>query len=155
MEVFLLKDVLGLGSKGDVKTVSDGYARNYLFPQGLAQQVTPELLKSLKQKAEQKQLQQEEQLKLAQELAQQIEKMVLEIPLKFSEKGKDSFESVNKKRIVTELKQRQITIKEDQVILKNPLKKEGFYEVKLNLYPPVEANLKIRIISLPSLKESH
>lgn len=151
MKIYLLKDVVGLGQKGDIKEVSTGYARNYLIPKGLAQPATKQLIqKALKEqeRRKQKELQEQEEAK---NLAAQLKKMILEIPLKFGEKGKDAFDSVNKKRILEELQNKGINnIKLDQIILEKPLKQEGLYEIKIVLHPQIEANLKIRIIPLES-----
>lgn len=151
MKVYLLKDVPGLGSKGEIKKVADGYARNYLFPQSLVKQATNQIIQQASQEKE-KRKQNEERIKQkAQEISTQIEKIILEIPLKFSEKGKEAFDSVNRRKIISELKDRGIELKADQILLEKPLKHEGLHEIKLVLYPQIEANLKVRIIA----SESH
>ncbi|MFA5392263.1 MAG: 50S ribosomal protein L9 [Candidatus Paceibacterota bacterium] len=148
MKTYLLKDVPGLGSKGDIKEVADGYARNYLFPQGLAKQATKQIIQQVSNKKE-KIKQEETQIEQkAQEMAVQIRKIILEIPLKFGEKGKEAFDSVNKRKIISELKSKGINLKADQILLEKPLKHEGLYEIKLVLYPQIETNLKLKIIAL-------
>lgn len=148
MKILLLQDVIGLGAKGQIKNVADGYARNFLFPKGLAKRATPGVIKEHKKQVEKVKTEEDKKLLAAQSLKEQIEKIILEIPLKFSEQGKEAFDSVNKAKIAAELKQREIHLKTSQVILEKPLKHEGLYEIKLLLHPKVEAILKLRITSL-------
>lgn len=148
MKILLLQDVIGLGAKGQIKNVADGYARNFLFPKGLAKRATPGVIKEHEKQIEKVKTEEDKKLLAAQSLKEQIEKIILEIPLKFSEQGKEAFDSVNKAKIVAELKQREIHLKTSQVILEKPLKHEGLYEIKLLLHPKVEAILKLRITSL-------
>jgi len=145
MKIYLLKDVQSLGNKGEIKNVADGYAINYLFPQKIAQRADSNIIKKVSEKKEQKIKTDEKQKERALELVARLKKMILEIPLKFSEKGKVAYSSVNSKRIVKELESQDIHLLENQIELKKSLKKEGLYNVNLMLYPKIETSLKVRI----------
>src|SRR5680860_1571811 len=146
MKIYLLKDVPSLGNKGEIKNVADGYAINYLFPQKIAQRADANIIEKVSQEKEQKKKTEEQAL----ELAAKIKKIILEIPLKFAEKGKESYASVNSKRIIKELESRDIHLLENQIELKKSLKKEGLYDVPLILHPEVKTSLKVRINAVVS-----
>jgi len=71
-------------------------------------------------------------------------------PQKFAEKGKESYDSVNSKRIMKELESRDVHLLENQIELKKSLKKEGLYDVPLILHPEVKTSLKVRINAVVS-----
>jgi len=150
MKIYLLKDVPSLGSKGEIKNVADGYAINYLFPQKIAQRADSNIIKKVSEKKEEKIKTDEKQKEEALELAARLKKIILEIPLKFSEKGKGAYSSVNSKRIVEELESRSIHLLENQIELKKSLKNEGLYDVPLTLYPGIKTSLKVRIKAIVS-----
>ncbi|HZI95587.1 MAG TPA: 50S ribosomal protein L9 [Candidatus Paceibacterota bacterium] len=150
MKIYLLKDVPSLGNKGEIKNVADGYAINYLFPQKIAQRADANIIEKVSQEKEQKITTEKKTKEQALELAAKIKKIILEIPLKFAEKGKESYASVNSKRIIKELESRDIHLLENQIELKKSLKKEGLYDVPLILHPEVKTSLKVRINAVVS-----
>ena len=150
MKIYLLKDVQSLGNKGEIKNVADGYAINYLFPQKIAQRADSDIIKKVSEKKEQKIKTDKKQKEQALKLATRLKKIILEIPLKFPEKGKEAYSSVNSKKIIEELESQGIHLLENQIELKKPLKKEGLYDVRLILYPKIEACLKVRIKAIVS-----
>jgi large subunit ribosomal protein L9 len=145
MKIYLLKEIPHLGRKGEIKEVADGYALNYLFPNNIAQRADSKIIEKVSQQEEQKITEQKDKKEKALKLADSLQTITLEIPLKFSEKGKEAYDSVNSKRIIEELKNKDIVLKENQVQLKTPLKKEGDYEVPIVLDKGIEASLKIKI----------
>ena len=153
MKIYLLKDVPSLGNKGEIKNVADGYAINYLFPQKIAQRADANIIKKISQEKEQKIITDKKTKEQALELVAKIKKIILEIPLKFSEKGKESYSSVNSKRIIKELESRDIHLLENQIELKKSLKEEGLYDVPLTLHPEVKTSLKVRINAVVSEKK--
>ena len=153
MKIYLLKDIPSLGTKGEIKDVANGYAINYLFPQKIAQRADANIIKKISQEKEQQIITDKKTKKQALELAAKIKKVILEIPLKFSEKGKESYSSVNSKRIIKELESRDIHLLENQIELKKSLKEEGLYDVPLALHPEVRTSLKVRINAVVSGKK--
>jgi len=150
MKVYLLKSIPNLGNKGEIKNVADGYAINYLFPQKIAQRANSNIIKKVSEKKEQKIKADKKQKEQAIELVARLKKIILEIPLKFSKRGKGAYSSVNSKRIVEELGSRNIHLLENQIKLKKSLKKEGLYNIPLTLYPGIETSLKVRIKAIVS-----
>lgn len=147
MKIYLLQDIPSLGKKGEIKNVADGYALNYLFPNKMAQRADEKIIEKISQEQKQKTIERQKQKEEAIKLAEKLKNFVLEIPLKFSQKGKKAYDSVNSKRIMNELKQKGIEIKENQIQLKTPLKEEGDYEVNLILDKDIKAMLKIKTVS--------
>ncbi len=145
MKVILLQDIENLGKKFEIKTVKDGYARNYLFPRRLAELATPENLKRLSQQIKIYQQRKQEQISRLKQLAEKIEQIVLEFPVRVGESGK-IFGSINQKMIEKQLTERDF--KEFKVNLESPIKKLGEYQVEVDLGQGVKAKLKIKVRSL-------
>jgi len=153
MKVIFLKDVKNVGKKFDVKNVSDGYARNFLFSQGLAKIATEEAIKNLEaQKAAA--LKEEEKNKSGLiALAKNLESREFEFKVKTGEKG-EVFGSVNKEdiktRIYADMKTDIHGYSKDnfELELERPIKKLGERRVEINLGKGIKANLKINVISL-------
>ena len=145
MKVILLKDVKGTGVKGDVVNISDGYARNFLFPKGLAIEATKANLSELKnkEKAQQKRIEQEKQE--ARELAKKISDITLVIKAKSGENGK-LFGSVTNKEIAEELKkQHNIIIDRKKIVLNEPIKQLGQMDLEVKLYPEISGKLTVKV----------
>ncbi|MFW5884708.1 MAG: 50S ribosomal protein L9 [Patescibacteria group bacterium] len=141
MKVVLLENVDKLGSAGEVKNVSDGFARNYLIPKRLAQPATQQALKKVEKQLEDRLKKNEEELKENQKIADQIDKKELTIIRKAKE-GK-LFGSVSEEDIAKALKKENVNISKENVSLENPIKEVGEYKVKINLEHNIEATLRI------------
>lgn len=153
MKIYLLKDVPTLGNKGEIKNVADGYAINYLFPKKIAKRADPNIIKRLSEQKERKIEIDKKQKEQALELVTRLKKIILEIPLKFSGRGKAAYSSINSKTIVEELESQGIHLLKNQIKLKKPLKKEGLYNIPVTLYPGIETLLKVRIKAIISEKK--
>ncbi len=144
MKVILLQDVKSIGKKHEVKSVSDGYARNFLFPQNLAKMASNKELAKIVELKKGEEKRKEKELVKTKELAKNIEKIKLEIEVKVGEKD-ELFESVNTKKIVEKLEENGVDVSKEQIDLKSPIKALGDFELDINLPYDVNAKLKLKI----------
>lgn len=146
MKVVLLHDVENQGKKGEVKNVSEGYARNYLFPRQLAKQATPEVLKQLETErlAE---LKREEQIKVqAQDLAAKLQAYTLTLPVKMGDTGR-AFGAVTSKQIADGLHAAGFTIDKKKIVLHEPIRTVGDTMIAIRLHHDVSAQLRVRVVA--------
>ena len=145
VEVLLMDAVSGLGIEGDVVKVADGYARNYLFPRGIASEVTEGKKRQIEKKRfERLELMKKEQF-AAEELAKKFADLSCTIAVKTSEGGK-LFGSVTAAQIMEKLVEQGITLERNQVKLGAPLHELGVFDVEISLHPEVQASLKVWIV---------
>ena len=143
MKVILLEDVKSLGKKGDVVKVSDGYARNMLFPKKLGIEATAGNMKNLEQKRKIDEKNAAEELKRAQEFAKDLETKSVTVGSKVGTGGK-TFGSVSTKEIADAAKkQLGIEIDKKKMVLASPLRELGETQVPVKVHPKVTANLKV------------
>ena len=145
MIVILTKDVKGTGKAGDIVKVSDGFARNMLFPKGLAKEATDGNVRSLeKAKAAEAQRKADEKA-AAQELAKKLEDVKVVIKTKSGEGGR-LFGSITSKDIADETKkQTGIVIDKKKIQLSSPIKNMGKFNIKVKLYPEVVGVLTVEV----------
>jgi len=144
MRVILLEDINNLGKADDVKEVARGYARNFLFPRGLAVNASEKKLLELRKKLEAKTKIAEAEAKISKELAKKLAGFKLEISSKIGKTGK-LFGSITPLKITKLLQGKGFEIKKEQIILKEPIKELGKYPVKINLGQGVEAKISVII----------
>ncbi len=143
MKVILLEDVRKLGNKGQVIEVSDGYARNYLFPKGLAVEASDGRLKELQNKALQAEKKKEKEDEKAVKLKEKIDKQTVSVKAKCGEGGK-LFGAVTSKEIADALKAGfKVDIDKKKIEIKEPIRHLGEYEVKIKIHPSVQADITI------------
>lgn len=151
MKVILLKDVVKIGKKYEVKNVKDGYASNFLIPKGLAKKADKGSLSELEDLRKQVEQQAEEDLKKAQDIASKLEGQAVEFFVKVGEEDQ-LFEAVNNARIAQRLQKMGFEIKKDQVVLDKPIKELGEFPVKIELEHHLEVN--ISLIVEPQVEQS-
>lgn len=145
MKVILTQDVKPQGKKGDVINVSDGYARNFLFPKKLAIEATPAALSEIKSQAAAQQYKIETERAAAKAAAEKLSGRTVDIAIA---SGSDSklYGSVTSKEIAEQLeKQHGIVIDRRKIVLDKPIKTYGIYTLDVKLYPDVTAKLKVEI----------
>ncbi len=131
MKVILQQDVRDHGKKGQMVEVSDGYARNYLFPRKLAVPATADAVNTMKLKEKARLRQIEEEKAKAMENAKRLESLVVKISAKAGEGGK-LFGSVTNKDISDALREQYgIEIEKGRINIADPIKSYGSYEVKV------------------------
>lgn len=146
MKVVLQQDVKGSGKKGEIINVSDGFARNFLFPKGLAVEATNENMELARAKASAQQHKKEVERQEALELAKKLEGIVLTIPVKCGD-GK-LFGSVTAKEIAEVLKQQTgIDMDKKRIVLSSPIKALGNYSVEVKPYANVSAKMTVVIVA--------
>lgn len=130
MKVIFNADVRGQGKKGEMKEVSDGYARNFLLPKNLAVQATTDNLNAMKLKEKAKAKQIEKEKAAATENAKKLESIVVKISAKAGSAGK-LFGSITSKEISEALaEQHDISIEKNKIVQPEPIKSYGNFQVK-------------------------
>lgn len=145
MEVILLKDVLGLGMEGDIVKAKDGYARNYLIPRKLAMLPTPAAVKGLETKKKRTAAEAEKENRKLRDIAKKLSETSLTIIM---ESGANDmlFGSVTSEAISQALKKENLNVDKKNIILGEPIKKLGIYNVEAKLHPEIKTNLRIWVV---------
>ena len=145
MKVILLQDVKSLGKSGDVVDVSDGYAKNFIFKKKLGTLADSKNLNDLKLKKANEEKMAAENLASAQEFSKEVENTTVVVRLKAGEGGKP-FGSVSSKEIAQEAKtQFGMDIDKKKIVLAEPIKSFGTFDVPVKLHPKVTATLKVKV----------
>lgn len=146
MEIILLKELDKVGYKHEVVKVKNGYARNYLIPQGFAVIANGDNMKkldSLKEKEAQAEL---AKLDIYKEMATKLEGQTLKIPVKAGTSGK-IFGSVNNTQVITAIKEAfDMDIERRKVQLPEDIKEVGTYPAILNLHEQVKASVNLELV---------
>jgi large subunit ribosomal protein L9 len=144
VKIILRQDVAALGDAGDVVAVKNGYANNYLIPQGMAIRATEGTLKALETEKKQQAKKIELQRKNARELAQKIEQMTLKVFAKSGESGK-LFGTVTAADISEALKTQGVEIDRRKITLDAPVKTLGKYEAEAKLFMDVIVKVNFEV----------
>lgn len=143
MKVILTQEVKKLGTKGQVLEVSDGYARNFLIPQGLAEEATKTKMKEIQEKSIKDEKKKNSEKENAQALKAKLDGKSIEIKVK-SGAGDKLFGAVTIKEIADILqKEFKVSIDKKKIDVGEPIKHLGQYTIKLKIYPAVQAEVKL------------
>ncbi len=146
MKVILLQNIKNLGKKRNIKSVKDGYAQNYLFPNKLAVMATDDEVEKLDELKEEEIQQAENELVEFQEIASKIDGLEIEMSAKADETGK-LFGSIDSDNIADKLKKSGFEIDKKWVKLKESIKETGEYEINIELPHNLEAKIKIAVVA--------
>lgn len=145
VEILLMNAVPGLGIEGDVVSVAEGYARNYLLPKGLASEVSEGKKRQIEKKRMERLEQMRQEKEAAEILQKKFEELSCTIAVKTSEGGK-LFGSVGAAQILEKLADQGVPIERRQIQLAEPLHELGVFDVPVALHPEVQAQLKVWIV---------
>jgi len=145
MRVILIKDVGKLGKTGSVVNVKDGFARNFLFPRGLAIEADKANLARLEEEKKKLELRLKEEKEKEEELKKELEKRSFNICV-LTQKDDTFYGSISTAEILSALKEEGLEIEKNCIMLDNPIKALGIYEVPLKLHPEVTATVKIWVV---------
>jgi large subunit ribosomal protein L9 len=146
MKVILTENVRDLGTEGELKTVSDGYARNYLFPQKKAVEATAPNLKRYEAKKQQLESERKALEDDARKLAKQLVDRSYTITAKAGPDGK-LFGSVSAADIASAIQAEGIAIDRHQVVVDHPIREVGVYEIVIKLFTGISATVKVWVVT--------
>lgn len=147
MKVILKQEIKGLGKIGDIKSVKDGYARNFLFPKGLVLEANDVNLKIIEREKMKIAEIMKNELASAAEFAKKLSSVSITIPVS-SASGEENkiFGSVGPADISAALKTEGFDIDKKSIVLDNPLKELGAFDVAVKIHPEVTAKIKVWLV---------
>lgn len=146
MKVILRQNLDNLGRMGDLVTVKDGYARNFLIPRSMAYYASDKAIKALEVEKKRFAKIQAKEKADAEVIAAKLAELQVSIPMKVGDEGK-LYGSVTNQMIAQELGVRGYAIDKRHVMVDDAIKSLGVFDVKIKLHPEVLANLKVWVIS--------
>jgi large subunit ribosomal protein L9 len=145
MKVILIQDVAKLGEQGEILEVKDGFARNFLLPQGKALEATDDNIRFLKIREDKGKKIQAKETQAAQDLAEKLSRLSLTLPCE-AKANEELFGSVSSSMIAAGLKDEGYEIDKEKIILTEPIKRLGIYNLKIHLSSSVCAEVKIWVV---------
>ena len=144
MKIVLKEDVKGLGKKGEMVNASDGYARNFLFPRGLASEVNAQVMSELKNREQAEKHKKAVEIENARNAAAELNEKTVKITAKAGQNGK-LFGSVTAKEIAEQLKKSfKIDIDKRKITVED-IKSYGTYEAEVKLYTGISAKIFVSV----------
>lgn len=146
MKVILLTDVKGSGKKDEIINVSDGYARNFLFPKKMAVEATPGALKEIERKRAAADAREAERRAQAEATAAQLKNKVINLTVKCGEKGR-LYGSITTAEIAAELeKQHGVQVDKRKIDLPEAIRTVGDVQVEVRLYTGVSTKMTVHVV---------
>ena len=148
MKVVLLKDVRNVGKRDEIITVSDGYARNFLFPQKLAAEATPGALKEIARKRAAQDAREAEMRAEAQAKAELLKNKIITLEVKCGDKGR-LYGSVTAAEVAEALeKQHGIQVDKRKLDIGDPIREVGVREISVWLYSGITTPMKLNVVPI-------
>ena len=147
MKVILIEEIRGLGTRGDVVTVKDGYARNFLIPKNLAREATAGNLKQVEHEKRKWALLAQEEKTAAQKSADAVKGVKIVIEKRVGEHG-HLFGSVTANEIADALEAKGINVDKRRIELGSPIKNVGVHDVEVRLHREVSAHIQVEVVPM-------
>ncbi len=144
MKVILKADVKALGKKGDLVNTSDGYARNYLFPKGLAVEANAQAMNEFNNKEKAKKFHKAEEIKAANQVKDKLEGMTFKLKAKAGANGK-LFGSVTAKDVAAEIKKTANEDIDKRKIVMDDIKTFGTVQAEIKIYQGITAKVFVQV----------
>ncbi len=144
MKVILTEEIRGLGTRGDVVTVKDGYARNFLLPKNLAREATAGNLKQIEHERRKWALLAQQEKDAAQKAADKVKGVKIRIEKRVGESG-HLFGSVTANEIADALAEKGIEVDKRRIELASPIKSAGVHDVEVRLHRDVTASIQVEV----------
>jgi len=145
MKIILLRDVERIGKPFDIVEVKDGYARNYLFPRKLAMEATPANVRGLEKSKKRFSKRLTKIKELRESLIERMSNLTVKTTIKTGIDGK-SFGSITSSDISSLLKDEDIEVDKKHIILEEPIKRPGVYDIKVHLPEKTDATFKLIVL---------
>lgn len=145
MKIILRQDFEALGVMGDIVTVKNGYARNFLIPRGIAVLASPKNVRALEEERKVMQRRQDKDQRLAESVSKDLEKVSLTAAVSVGEEDR-VFGSVTAQTISDLLKEKGYEIDKRKIQLDEPIKALGIYTVPVKLHTDVEAKVRVWVV---------
>ncbi len=145
MKVILQKDIANLGDAGDIKEVAEGYARNYLIPKNLVIVANESSKKAMEHQTKLIRIKKEKRKKASETLADSMKGVELVIPAQVGEEGK-LFGSITSMDIAKQLADKGFTVDKRKILLENPIKQEGEFNVQVKLDEGLNTTVKVTVV---------
>lgn len=144
-DIILLENVKGLGEMGERVKVKDGYARNFLLPKKKAMLATPAAVRQLEARQARIRAEEEAHLGTARELAEKLSRMSVTLTVEAGEDDK-LYGSIGSQQIAEALTENGTPVERKQVMMDEPIKQLGVYNVDVALHPEVTATVKVWVV---------
>ena len=147
MKVILTEEIRGLGTRGDVVNVKDGYARNFLLPKNLARQATPGNLKAIEQERKKWAALAQQEKTAAEKAAESVKGMKITVTKRAGDNGQ-LFGSVTANEIADALEAKGIDVDKRRIELAHAIKTLGVHDVDVRLHKDVTAHIQVEVVPI-------